>query len=524
LRGTALHAARRGTGPVAHWQRLAAEGSGWDSAATLAPLAPAVGPTYWPVAAPANGITHPFADNARSEALHRQDEDIEAAFAAIEPVLVRIAPRHFDEGFPELASRELRALGIDVPPRVFAAHVMAPLNMRFLHARCVIGTFCRFLQKGFDRSAAERSDGESAKTLIEQWGFHAIDVTPCADGRLSGVVDHILRIPPSVVTANKSYAGALFNITESLRQWESVELRRFRDGKPNAANAPTRFLKMAVYHFSSVDPHHHGCAAHGSDTARAAGAALERLGQFEGAVRGVHGPSAGVATLLVGVDTDTDAIRVHVPDASGRMSVSRYVDSNALYGATIALPREAGKTAVRRAVAESAGVAEDDKLTEGMRWFCGYLLKNNIAQVDHVRQAHGGAYSDAGHTEKLVVVGDGVDDVQMRNLCFQAQMETVEEGGADLDIGISILRKTHEPRGLAVPVLVHFRHDPRLPGSAARAEFKTRRLMSAIIARHAGLASRKKLFVQGALRAADGSGLVVLDPSPEALEKLEAYA
>jgi hypothetical protein len=117
-----------------------------------------------------------------------------------------------------------------------------------------------------------------------------------------------------------------------------------------------------------------------------------------------------------------------------------------------------------------------------------------------------------------------VDDVQMRNLSFQAQMETVEEGGADLDIGISILRKTHEPRGLAVPVLVHFRHDPRLPGSAARAEFKARRLMSAIIARHAGLASRKKLFVQAALRAADGTGLVVLDPSPEALEKLEARA
>jgi hypothetical protein len=117
-----------------------------------------------------------------------------------------------------------------------------------------------------------------------------------------------------------------------------------------------------------------------------------------------------------------------------------------------------------------------------------------------------------------------VDDVQMRNLFFQAQMETVEEGGADLDIGISILRQTHEPRGLAVPVVVHFRYDTRLPGAAGRAEFKARRLMSAIIARHAGLASRKKLFVQAVLRAADGSGLVVLDPAREALEKLEAAA
>jgi hypothetical protein len=248
------------------------------------------------------------------------------------------------------------------------------------------------------------------------------------------------------------------------------------------------------------------------------------LEQFADAVRNVHGASARAAILLVGVDTDTDAIRVHVPDANGRMRIDRYADSLSLHQQTAHLPREAAKDAIRDATAACAGVSAADPATEGMRWFCGYLLKNNIAQVESVRAHQGGRYQDAGHTEQLIVVGDAVDEVQLRNLAFQAQMETVEEGASDLDTGIAILRQAHEARGLAVPILVHFRHDPRLPGSAERAAYKARRMMAAIIARYPALAARKKIFVQAVLRAADGTGLTIIDPAPEALAKLEAYA
>ncbi len=512
-----MHAARRGAvATVAHWQRMEMAEPVWESRPAPPVWESRAAPLYV-----ASG-SHPLADPAFSLSLHRHAETIEAAFAAIEPVLLTLAPRHFDLDFPQQAMTALRGLGIELPPALFAAHIMAPPNMRFLYARCVIGTFCRLIGQGFDRSAAERSDGESVRTLINRWGFHAIDITPCADGRLAGVLDYILRIPPSVIAFRKSYAGALFNVTEAVRHWETVELRRWRDGQPNPASEPTRFLKIGVYHFSSVDPGHQGCAAHGSDTKRAAVAVLERLDDFTQAVRTIHG--ASVATLLVGVDTDTDAIRVHVPDSAGRMQADRFADSLALYEQTANRAREAAKDAIRDAVAACAGVSAADPATEGMRWFCGYLLKNNIAQVDSVRTNQGGRYRNAGHTEKLIVVGDAVDEVQLRNLAFQAQMETVEEGGSDLDTGIAVLRHGHEPRGLAVPVLVHFRYDPRLPGSVPRAKFKARRLMAAIIARYATLASRKKLFVQAALRATDGSGLTLLDPAPEALAMLDDHA
>ena len=181
----------------------------------------------------------------------------------------------------------------------------------------VLATFCRLIERHLDRDLARSFEGESAEALIQRFGFHAIDITPCADGRLSGVIDYILRVPPAVVAFRKSYAGAMFDVEESLRHWETVELRRLREARPNAATASTRFLKIGVYHFSSVDPRHEGCAAHGSDDARAAAAVLERLRQFEQAVQLTHCCEARVATLLVGVDTDTDAIRVHVPDAAG---------------------------------------------------------------------------------------------------------------------------------------------------------------------------------------------------------------
>jgi carboxysome shell carbonic anhydrase len=492
------------------WQRPAAFGQlSWTSS-TPPGLPPECG-------------RHPLADQAVSQALRHRASEIDAAFNAIEPVLRKLAPGQFEEGFARRATAEvLSQLHLDFSADLFAADWTAPLDMKALHARCILGTFCRLIERPFDRSLAQLSDGESVEELVQRWGFHAIDITPCADGRLSGVTDYILRIPPSVVAYRKSYAGALFDVAESVRHWESTELRRWRHASPNAADAPTQFLKIALYHFSSADPLHQGCAAHGSDDARAANALLERLRQFAQAVRLLHGDGAAAATLLVGVDTDTDAIRVHVPDAAGNMQAGRHLDSNILYNRTSALPRDAAKEAIRNAVATCAGVSGSDAASTGMRWFCGYLLKNNIAQVDAVREWHGGRYQDAGHTERLIVVGDAVDDVQLRNLAFQAQMNTVEEGAADLDIGIGILRNLHAERGLAIPLLVHLRADPRVPGSVQRAKCRANRLAGAILQRYADLAARGGLFVQAVVRDGDGA-LLPVDLEPAVSQKMEAH-
>ena len=329
-------------------------------------------------------------------------------------------------------------------------------------------------------------------------------------------MDFILRVPPAVVVWHDSYAGAMFDVEDALHRWEAVELRRWREGWPNDASEPTRYLKIGLYHFSSGDPRHQGCAAHGSDELRAATALLGRLRDFDGAVESTQCCAASVATLLVGIDTDTDAIRVHVPDAAGATDVGRFVSSATLYEQTAGLEREAAKEFIRHAVADCTGVDAADSATEGMRWLCGYLLKNNIGQVDAVRGWNGGGYADSGHTEKLVVAGDAIDDVQLRNLAFQAQMRTLEEGAVDLDVGIGILRRTNAPHGLAVPVLVHVDYDERIPGASARAQERARRLAAAIEARYAGAAGPAGLVTQVVVRARGRSRLEVVEAEKEA--------
>lgn len=444
---------------------------------------------------------HPLYDAVHSRRLLDRESEITAAFEAIEPALKDAAGLQYQEGGADRIQELVRGrLGFELPSSCLQATWARPLNMRGLYAYSVFQTFRQLADRNFDRSYADLSEGEPADEVIRKWGFHAIDITPCSDGRLSGMVDYILRVPPAVVVHRKSFAGSMFDVEESMRNWEQIELRRYREGVPNAASEQTRYLKIGVYHFSGSHPNHEGCAAHGSDERKAAQALLDRLNDFAHAIENSHCCGASVATLLVGVDTDNDAIKVHVPDANGDISITRYIDNRMLFDATASLSRDDAKEAIRLAVAEAAGVSPDDAVTEGMRWFCAYLLKNNMAQIDYVRAYHNGCYADLGHTERFITVGDSFDDVQMRNLAYQAQMETIEEGETDMDVGIKIFKKVNMAHDLPIPAFIHFRYDGRVPGSRDRAVARCRRLTRAINARYADLVREGWLYTYATVK------------------------
>lgn len=478
---------------LANWPSDTSQADGWPDASGLT------------VSAIASG-RHPLADGVASADLAARSAEIENAFARLDTTLVSLARDQFEPDFADRAVRELsHALGIEVPAGWFVASWTRPLDMGEIYAGCALRLFARLVQTGAGRVRNGRVDGEPVEDLIRRWGFHAVDITPCSDGRLAGLLDHVLRVPLSVVTARRSHAGAMFSVAEALRNWEEVELGRWREGRPNGANEPTRYLKIGVYHFSSVDPAHEGCAAHGSDDARGAGLLLDRLRQFSEAVARRHGPEAGVAHLLVGVDTDTDTIRVYVPDAAGEIDLDRFVSSRDLYHRTAGLDRDAAKQAVRSAVAACSGVEANDPATEGMRWLCGYLLKNNIAQVDAVLERFGGPYPEAGHAERIIIIGDPVDDVQLRNLAFQAQMDSVEEGARDLTTGIGILGARLGPAGLAVPILVIREFDPDIPGDEDEAVATALRMRASVVERFSAAGTR--ITVEAAVRSRRGGSL-----------------
>ncbi|MEJ5231104.1 MAG: carboxysome shell carbonic anhydrase [Geminicoccaceae bacterium] len=471
------------------------------------PVAPRIRPVANGRAAffPTSG--HPLAEPAISAALARRAEEIDRAFAAIEPVLVTLAPRQFEPGFAERAAAEIASvLGVGVEPARLEATWNRPLDMVALQASLVLRTFARLVERTAARPPAVE-EGEPVAEIVRHFGFHGVDVSTCADGRLGGLLDHVLRVPPAIVVARKSFAGAMFDVEEAIARFERVELGRWREGRPNPASEPTRYLKLGVYHFSSLDPQHEGCAAHGSDERRAAAALLARLRDFAEAVARRHGEAARPAILLVGVDTDTDSIRVHVPDPAGEIDLDRYLSSAELHAATRDLPRAEAKEEIRRRVAASIGVAPDDPATEGMRWFCGYLLKNNVAQVDAVLTRFAGPYPDRGHEERLIVVGDPIDDVQLRNLAFQAQMRSIEEGEGDVEVGIRILGGRLGPAGLAVPVLVLQTFDDALPGAAERAADRAALMLRALERRFPAAAGAPRVVAEAAIRANTGGPL-----------------
>jgi hypothetical protein len=115
--------------------------------------------------------------------------------------------------------------------------------MRRLFAWCVFETYRRVSDEFF---TATRSAGATATTFrrfLQQCGFHLMDITPCADGRLAHAISYVLRLPYGAVR-RKSYAGSLFDIENTVEKWVETELMRFREGVPNTADAPTRYLKV----------------------------------------------------------------------------------------------------------------------------------------------------------------------------------------------------------------------------------------------------------------------------------------
>jgi len=430
------------------------------------------------------GDVHPLTDRLENARLQAYELEVKGRFERIIPLLQRVSALQHDADFIPQAQRLARAeLGFDLPDHILEKSWVCPLDMRALFAWCVFQSHQLFSDRFFlDDPLDGASESERAKAFnafLLDCGFHLLDVTPCADGRLAHSIAYALRIPFSAVR-RRSHAGALFDVENTVNRWVKTEHRRYREAAPNEAHAPTRYLKVVTYHFSSLDPAHQGCAAHGSDDALAASAGLQRLLDFREAVENSFCCGASVDLLLIGLDTDTDAIRVHVPDRDGVIQLDRWLCGRALYESTQPLSAEQAREAVTAAVETHAPDAPD----AGMVRFISQLLIHNFAQQDYVRALHGGPYPDAGHAERFIGVGIGFKEVHLRNLTYFAHLDTVEEGAPDLDVGVKIFKGLNVSRDLPIPVVVRFDYSGKVPGARERAISDCRRVHQAIADRY----------------------------------------
>ena len=368
-----------------------------------------------------------------------------------------------------------------------------------VYAQGFFDQFMALSQEFFTQDPLNGQAKNSAESQFRKAGFHAVGIAPCADGRLAHVISYILRLPYSSAR-RKAHAGALFDVSESVRNWVFVEHSRFREGKPNSAAEPTQYLKIAAYHFSKSDPHHQGCAAHGSDDAKAAQAALERLKDFRQAIENRFGCGASVQTLLIGVNTDDDSLKVHVPNAQGKTCLGRYVETQALYQQTLGMNATQAQAVIESALNACNEDRHSTAPQAAMKGLLAWLISNNFSQIAYVKDYEQGQYTDIGHAERFIGIGNGFEEVQLRNLTYYAFMDTLEEGAADMDVGIKIFKGIHLPKGLPIPVVIRCDYDGKVPGSRDRAQAKALRLETALHARYPELSAKGQLISLCTLR------------------------
>jgi len=460
----------------------------------------------------------PIVNSSENARLANYEQRVKAAFDGIVPTLKQISALQHETDFEARAQAIAREqLGFELPEPILADAWVDQLDMRRLFACAVFETYRGFCDEFFSTDPLGGAEKEFQDFLLE-CGFHTLDISPCADGRLAHVIRYVLRLPYRAVR-RKSYAGAMFDIENSVDKWTETEMLRFREGLPNTADAPTRYLKAVVYHFSSVDPNHEGCAAHGSKTDRAAQAGLGRLLAFQQAVEGSFCCGASIDLLLIGLDTDTDAIRVHLPDGDGRISLERFVDNGALYRDTQGLSLQQAEELITQNIQDGAG-----RLEPGMANLIGLLLRNNLSQIDYVRSYHGDHYQDIGHAERFIGAGIGFEEVQLRNLTYFAYLNTVEEATADLDVGIKIFTGLNVAHGLPVPIVVRFDYHGQVPGGRERAIDHCYRIDSALRERYDDLAGRGLLHTLLVVRDCSANGQIeVLSSSAHGSSSTEAH-
>lgn len=467
-----------------------------------------------------SGAVHPFTKREENQRLREYEQRIKGAFAGIEAVLQEISTQQHESDFVNKAQAIARSrLGYELPEYLLEDSWIKPLNIGKLYSWCVFETFQQMSNEFFGGHPLSDRNEAKFQSFIESCGFHLMDVSPCADGRLAHVIRYVLRLPYKVAR-RRSYAGAMFDVDDSLRKWTKTELFRHREGQPNTADEPTRYLKVAVYHYSSSQPDTQGCAAHGSDVEKAAAGALARLHDFRQGVENRFCCGASIDLLLIGMDTDNDSIRLHLPDAKGYMDVSRFVESTALYSATSNQGSANAQATIEAYLTQHAEENGASLPEEGMLKLAAYLLCQNISQIDYVRQYHNGCYSDIGHNESFIGIGIGFEEVQLRNLTFFAYLKTVEEGAADVDVGIKIFTGLNVKRGLPIPIVIRQDYHSNVPAARERAEARCHMLDEALKARFSNYVEQGMLHTLLMVRdcSSDGSAEMIgcsLHPASE---------
>ncbi len=203
----------------------------------------------------------------------------------------------------------------------------------------------------------------------------------CMDGRLNLAI--MTETPPGIIQPFRNIGGKFDlgwpHFGQVFEGWVNYSISRGR-----------RCLVLVTYHFSKGDAHR-GCAGHAYDTIAARENAAELVRQIDRVFGGDH---ATVHPILVGIETDEDALVLH-----GEHGTVNLADEYS--GST-------GK--VERSIQEKVYPDMQPEMIADLM----PLVIGNLRHIDAIRKAKR-PIADAEHKEQVLAVGRGFDWLHLPN-------------------------------------------------------------------------------------------------------------
>ena len=203
--------------------------------------------------------------------------------------------------------------------------------------------------------------------------------------------------------------------------------------------------------------------------------------------------------MLIGLDTDTDSLKIHLTDNNGEIDLEKTISTLDIYNSTINFSKNDAEREICQIISKKS---KKDQL-QGIDKFIYKLIENNISQIDYVKKFHKGTYHDIGHAERFIGVGIGFKEVHLRNLTYFSHLDTVEEGAPDLDVGVKIFTGLNVSQDLPIPVVIRFDYSGKVPGAKARAIKDCERVNNAISMRYRNLVDQGLLHTCSTIRDRD---------------------
>lgn len=444
---------------------------------------------------------HSLVNEEQNKFLRSYEIRVKTSFDRIKPVLVEILNHSHERDFEYYANTQVaKHLGVRLDDRVWKS--VQGLNTQLaiieLYSKIVFSQFLNMSEDFFVNDPLSGQGTEEAHRILQDAGIHALRIDPCADGRLSHFISYVLRLPYSL-TARKAHNSARFDVAESVLDWELTEYSRFRKSIPNKADQPTAYLKMGVYHFSNSVLKGQGCAVDSSDEQTAAKVALDKLNDFRQAIENRFACGSTVEVLLIGVNTDDDTIKLHVPDVSGNISLDRFIDTGELYRLTLNMSVEESRNTIFEEIQKCSAYLGKNPSVKRQK-LLSWLIENNFSQIAYVSNFEKGCYGDLGHAERFLCIGNDFDEIQLRNLSYFSYLDSIEESADNVEVGIKIFKSLNVKRGLPIPIIIRCDYDGRIPGSKELAVDKAKRLEKTLHKRFQELSSCRMLATMATLR------------------------